>query len=197
MPRPLMFSMKYLEELLNGSKRATVRAGNVKYRPGDIVLVHCGGLVLGRARITRVERKELIDLSEEDARKDGFSSLQELLKALKQHYPNLKRDTPLTILEFQWVERFEAPLSDGEYSWCYSEGPLEVARLALEKLDDLSFEERAVLEAFVKAGSVRGAARKLGSLSNRALVRGALKRVAERLASLGLINVRDKELQAK
>jgi len=192
-----MFSRKYLEELLNGSKLATVRAGNVKYRPGDIVLVHCGGLVLGRAKIARVERKKLIDLSEEDARKDGFSSLQELLKALRQHYPNLKRDTPLTILEFQWVERFEEPLSDGEYSWCYSEGPLEVAKLALEKLNDLSFEERAVLEAFVKAGSVRGAARKLGSLSNRALVRGVLKRVAERLASLGLIGVRDRELQSK
>jgi len=192
-----MFSRKYLEELLNGSKLATVRAGNVKYRPGDIVLVHCGGLVLGRAKITRVERKKLIDLSEEDARKDGFSSLQELLKALKQHYPNLKRDTPLTILEFQWVERFEVPLSDGEYSWCYSKEPLEVAKLALEKLDELSFEERAVLEAFVKAGSVRGAARKLGSLSNRALVRGVLKRVAERLASLGLIGVRDRELQLK
>jgi len=197
MPRPLMFSRKYLEELLNGSKLATVRAGNVKYRPGDIVLVHCGGLVLGRAKITRVERKKLIDLSEEDARKDGFSSLQELLKALKQHYPNLKRDTPLIILEFQWVERFEVPLSDGEYSWCYSKEPLEVAKLALEKLDELSFEERAVLEAFVKAGSVRGAARKLGSLSNRALVRGVLKRVAERLASLGLIGVRDRELQLK
>jgi hypothetical protein len=192
-----MFSRKYLEELLNGSKLATVRVGNVKYRPGDIVLVHCGGLVLGRAKIARVERKKLIDLSEEDARKDGFSSLQELLKALRQHYPNLKRDTPLTILEFQWVERFEEPLSDGEYSWCYSEGPLEVAKLALEKLNDLSFEERAVLEAFVKAGSVRGAARKLGSLSNRALVRGVLKRVAERLASLGLIGVRDRELQSK
>jgi hypothetical protein len=192
-----MFSRKYLEELLNGSKLATVRAGNVKYRPGDIVLVHCGGLVLGRAKITRVERKKLIDLSEEDARKDGFSSLQELLKALRQHYPNLKRDTPLTILEFQWVERFEVLLSDGEYSWCYSEGPLEVAKLALEKLNDLSFEERAALEAFVKTGSVRGAARKLGGLSNRALVRGVLKRVAERLVSSGLIGVRNRELQAK
>lgn len=193
----MMFSRKYLERLLDGSKLTTIRAGNVRYRPGDVLIVHCGGLVLGRAKILRVERKKLIDLSEEDARKDGFGSLRELLQALKQHYPNLKRDTPLTILEFEWVERFETPLSDGEHNWCYSEGPLEVAKLALEKLDDLSFEERMVLEAFVKTGSVRGAARKLGGLSTRPLVRGVLKRVAERLASLGLISVHDRKRHAR
>jgi hypothetical protein len=191
MPRPLMFSKKYLNELLSGSKLTTIRAGNVRYRPGDIVLVYCGGLVLGRARILRVERKKLIDLTEEDARRDGFSSLQELLKALKQHYPNIRRDTPLTLIEFEWVERFETPLSDTEYSWNYDREPLEVAKLALEKLNDLSFEERIVLETFVKTGSIRKAARKLGGLSTRPLVRGVLKRAAERLASMGLIGLRN------
>ena len=191
MPRPLMFSKKYLKELLSGSKLTTIRAGNVRYRPGDIVLVYCGGLVLGRARILRVERKKLIDLTKEDARRDGFSSMQELLKALKQHYPNIRRDTPLTLIEFEWVERFETPLSDTEYSWNYDRGPLEVAKLALEKLNDLSFEERIVLETFVKTGSIRKAARKLGGLSTRPLVRGVLKRAAERLASMGLIGLRN------
>jgi len=188
-----MFSKKYLNDLLSGSKLATIRAGNVKYKPGDVVLVYCGGLVLGRAKILRVERRKLIDLTEEDARRDGFSSLRELLKALKQHYPNIKRDTPLTVIEFEWVEKFETPLSDTEYSWNYDMEPLEVAKLALEKLNDLSFEERAILETFVKAGSVRRAARKLGGLSTRPLVRGVLRRAAERLVSMGLIGVRKPE----
>ncbi len=186
----MMFSKKYLKELLSGSKLTTIRAGNIKYKPGDVVLVYCGGLVLGRARILRVERRKLIDLTEEDARRDGFSSLHELLKALKQHYPNIRRDTPLVLIEFEWVEKFETPLSDADYSWNYDKDPLEVAKLALEKLDDLSFEERVVLETFVKAGSIRKAARKLGGLSTRSLVRGVLRRVAERLASMGLIGVR-------
>lgn len=191
MPRPLLFSRRYLQDLISGSKQATIRLGNLKYRPGDVVLVYCGGLVLGRVRITQVERKKLIDLTEEDARKDGFYSLQELLKALRQHYPNIRANTPLTLLEFEWVEKFEVPLSDGEFSWRYRESPLEVAKLALERLDDLSPEERMVLEFFIETGSVRGAARKLGSLSTRPLVRGVLRRVAERLASLGLISVRE------
>ncbi|MEM1793166.1 MAG: hypothetical protein QXE92_02875 [Thermofilaceae archaeon] len=62
-----------------------------------------------------------------------------------------------------------------------------MAEQALEKLDDLSEEEKSVLKAFLSAGSVRGAARKLGGLAERPLVRGVLRRVAERLAERGLI----------
>ncbi|RLF05237.1 MAG: ASCH domain-containing protein [Thermoprotei archaeon] len=190
MPRPLMFSRKYLAELLRGSKTCTIRLGNIKYRVGDTVLVYCGGLVLGRVRITGIERKKLIDLTEEDAKLDGFSSLYELLKALRQHYPNIRANTPVTVIRFEWIEKFDAPLSDSEYSWRYEETPVEVARLALEKLNDLSWEERTVLEVFVKSGSVRAAARKLGGLSLRPLVRGVLRRAAEKLAERGLIKRR-------
>lgn len=185
-----MFSKKYLEDLLKGTKLSTVRLGNVKYRVGDEVLVYCGGLVLGRARITGVKRKRFIDLTEEDAVMDGFPSLRDLLKALKQHYPNLKANTPLTVIRFEWIEKFDAPLSDTEYSWRYELPPIEVARLALEKLNSLSLDERIVLEALVEGGSVRAAARKLGGLSLRPLVRGVLRHAAEKLVEKGLLRYR-------
>ncbi|MEM3936606.1 MAG: ASCH domain-containing protein [Thermofilaceae archaeon] len=187
MPRPLLFSKKYLQDLLSGRKTATIRLGSVRYRPGDVTLVHCGGLVLGRVRIKSVERKKLIDLTEEDARIDGFESLRDLLVAIRQHYPNIRANTPLTVLRFEWVEKFENPCSDASFAWNYDKSPEEVAKQALEKLDDLSEEEKTVLKVFLSAGSVRGAARKLGGLSARPLVRGVLKRVAERLAERGLI----------
>jgi len=186
MPRPLMFSKKYLEDLISGRKLTTIRLGNLRYRPGDVVLLYCGGLVLGRVRITHVERKKLIDLTEEDARADGFPNLRELLKALRQHYPSIRANTPLTLLRFEWVEKFE-PVSDAQFGWPYDRDPLEVARLALEHLKDLCEEEKTVLKVYQSAGSIRKAAIKLGSLSTRPLVRGVLRRVAERLAEAGLI----------
>ena len=186
MPRPLMFSKKYMQDLLEGRKLATVRLGRVRYRVGDVVLAYCGGLVLGRVRITGVKYKKLIDLTEEDARRDGFANLRDLLKALRQHYPNVRANTPITVITFEWVEKFDVPLSDTEYSWGYDKSPQEVARLALEKLK-LSPEERVILEVFLKSGSVRAAARKLGGLSQRPLVRGVLRHVAEKLVEKGLI----------
>ncbi len=191
MPRPLMFAKRYFDDLVSGRKLATVRAGRARYKPGDVVLVHCGGYVLGRVRIVSVEKKKVVDLTEEDARLDGFSSLRDLLAALKQHYPAIRANTPLTILRFEWVERFETPVSSDEYGWRYEQSPQEVAELALRELSDLSEEEKLVLGAYLRTGSIRKAAARLGGLSARPIVRGVLRRAAERLAELGLVRRKD------
>jgi len=191
MARPLMFSKKYLDKLLQGSKLATIRVGKVGYREGDVVLVYCGGLLLGRARIVRVARKALKDLDEGDAIKDGFSSVDELLRALRSHYSRLGKNTPLTLLEFEWVERFDNPPSDTSLGWPYSVTPVEAARLALENVD-LTDEEAEILKTVVELGSIRRAARRMGGAAMRRVVRGVLRRAAEALYRRGLIGVRDR-----
>lgn len=190
MPRPLLFSKKYLENLLSGKKLSTVRVGYKKYRPGDIVLVLCGGFVLGRVKIVRVECKRFIDLTEEDARRDGFNSLHELRRALMQHYPRVRANTIFTIIYFEWMEKYVNLKSVKEYNWSYSKNPLEVAKISLESLHDLDQGEKEVLEAYLKAGSIRGAAKILGGLSARTVVRSVLRNAAERLVELKLLERR-------
>lgn len=187
MPRPLMFSKKYFRDLLEGRKTGTIRVGSARYRVGDEVLVYCGGFVLGKVRITGVTRKKVVDLTEEDALRDGFDSYGDLIRALRQHYPNLKPDTPLTVLTFEWVEKADQLCTDTEYSWKYDKSPAEVASLAIANLK-LEPEELKILETFLECGSIRAAARKLGGLSRRALIRAVLRSVAEKLVKKGLVN---------
>ncbi|MCS7105405.1 MAG: ASCH domain-containing protein [Thermofilaceae archaeon] len=191
MPRPLLFSKKYLENLLNGKKLSTVRVGYTKYKPGDIVLVFCGGLVLGRVKVVKVERKKFVDFTEEDARRDGFNSLHEFRKALMQHYPHVRASTLFTVLHFEWMEKYSNLKSVKDFNWNYTKNPLEVARISLENLHDLNQEEREILEAYLKAGSVRGAAKILGGLSARMVVRSVLRNAAERLVELKLLERRN------
>lgn len=90
---PASVLKKYLNDLLSGKKTPTIRLGNVKYRPGDVTLVHCGGLVLGRMRITPSSVRGSLILHRR-ARVDGFDNLRELPVALRQRYPNQGQHTP-------------------------------------------------------------------------------------------------------
>lgn len=160
---------------------------NAKYRVGDEVLVCCGGFVLGKVRVIEVMRKKLIDLTKEDALRDGFDSYEALVKALRQHYPNIRSNTLLTIIAFEWIEKADQPCTETEYSWNYDKSPVEVASLAITNLK-LEPEELKVLKVLLECGSIRAAARKLGSSYRRATVRAVLKNAAEKLVRKGLVN---------
>lgn len=186
MAKHLMFSREYWDALVSGAKRATIRVGDTGLKAGDEVFVHCGGYLLGKVRIVGVSRKRVKDLTEEDARKDGFASLEELLGALKRHYPRMGKRTVVSVVEFEWIER-RTPVSSERFAWCYELSPAEVARLALERCGDLSEDEKRVLRLVAELGSIRKAAIRLGGLSARPVVRGILREIARRLEEKGLI----------
>ncbi|WP_048151437.1 ASCH domain-containing protein [Palaeococcus ferrophilus] len=181
--RHLKFDGRYREAILSGRKRATVRAGKVNLREGDEVFIHAGGYVLGRARIRRVERKSIEELTEEDAIKDGFSSREELLRALREHYPNLRGE--VTVVEFELVER-SRPVLSSELPY-EGNSPLEIARMALKHLD-LDQEDERLIRLFLKEGSLRKAAYKLGGMNRRYLIRDALRRAYKELKEKGLMD---------
>lgn len=186
----LMFSRKYLDLLLSDKKHVTIRAKNPGVKPGDKVLVHCGGLVLGLAVIKSVRRKKVKDLGEEEALMDGFSDRKELVATLKKHYPWLGENSLVYIVEFEWHRRFDTPISDQDYSWKYRETPQEVASLALKHLLDLDEYEREILRLVAKEGSIRKAAIKMGGLKNRIFIRGVLRKVALRLEERGILSTK-------
>ncbi len=184
----LMFSRLYLDKLLRGEKKITIRATKPNLKRGDVALVHSMGLILGKVRILGVTAKRLRDISEKEAREDGFSSVEELRNALRKHYPRLRDDSFVYVVRFEWLERFDPPLGERDYAWPYSSSPHEVAQLALSTGIPLSDEEREVLQALAAEGSIRRAAVKLGGLSLRPLVRAVLHKVAGELERRGLLS---------
>ncbi|RLE63868.1 MAG: ASCH domain-containing protein [Thermoprotei archaeon] len=181
-----MFSKKYWDLLISGRKKATIRIGDLGLKPGDEAFVHCGGYVLGRVKIEKVVRKRLRELTDEDARKDGFKDKDALIKALKKHYPNIGAKTVLTIIEFEWIDKTE-PVFSEKFAWKYELKPSEVAKLALEKCEELDDSEKAVLKLLVKYGSIRKTAIKLGGLTARPVVRNIVRKAALLLEKKGLI----------
>ncbi|NJE29651.1 ASCH domain-containing protein [Thermococcus sp. 18S1] len=184
--RHLEFDGRYAEAILSGKKRATVRLGRKpNLEPGDEVLLHSGGYAIGKAVIERVESKTVGELTDEDAFLDGFSSREELIRALKSHYKYVNDDSIAHVIVFRLVERFEKPVMSSDYAY---EGnlPLEIAEKALEHLD-LSDEDRKLLELFLQAGSLRKAAHRLGGMNKRYLIRDALRRAYRELKMKGIM----------
>ncbi|ASI99651.1 ASCH domain-containing protein [Thermococcus celer] len=184
--RHLEFDGRYAEAILRGKKRATVRLGRrPNLNPGDTVLIHAGGYALGRAVVEKVEDKRVGELTDEDAILDGFPSREELINALKSHYRYVNDDSPAHVIVFRLVERFDKPVMSSDYAY---EGnlPLEIAEKALRYLD-LPGEDRKLIELFLKTGSLRKAARRLGGLDRRYLIRDALRRAYEELKRRGIM----------
>ena len=145
-------------------------------------------MVLGIAVVKSVRRKRVKDLSDDDALRDGFSNRGELIRALRKHYPWLNENSVVYLVEFEWLRRFDSPISDNDFSWRFRESPKEVAALALENLEDLEEYEREILRLVVEEGSIRRAAIKMGGLKNRVFVRGVLRKAALKLEQMGLVS---------
>lgn len=60
-----------------------------------------GEVVTIPAQVTTVTSTQRSELSEKQARNDGFGSLSELQKALDTHYPGLSDDDEVDVVEFK------------------------------------------------------------------------------------------------
>ncbi len=174
----LEFTRNYEKLLLSGKKRATIRKWT-NLKAGDEVFVHCGGKIIGKAKITSVRKKSIHELTEEDAKLDGFESKEALIEELKK----LGYGGSVYVIEFE----FKPTESVNPHSMYYGDADLEeIARKALQHLD-LSERDREVLKLFLKAGSIRKAAAKLGGWRKRGEVRAVLRKCYDRLRDMGLV----------
>ncbi len=98
------FDRKYKKKILKGEKVTTIRLGKRKFSEGQEVVLSVEDKPFAKATVKRVEYKKLSELSEEDAKKDGFHSKKKLLKVLKQYYPKIREDSEITVIEFENVE---------------------------------------------------------------------------------------------
>lgn len=99
----LCIKKKYLKLILSGEKTTTIRRGIIKPKHKRVYL-HSGGKIVGELEIKSVRYLTVGDLTEKDARRDGFKDKEELLNGLRKFYPDLNEDDYITILEFKLVK---------------------------------------------------------------------------------------------
>lgn len=101
-PQRLYMWEGYEQLIRSGAKRQTIRVDD-PFRPGDASIVFekgSGEVVTLPAVIDSVETTTRAALSDEDARRDGFTDLDQLDAALEQHYPGLEAGDPVDIVSF-------------------------------------------------------------------------------------------------
>jgi hypothetical protein len=83
-----------------GKKKCTVRLGNASV--GDSEIEMSDGRTSVRVRITNVDNTRTFnELTDEDARAEGFSSREELLFDLRKYYPQVTPNDQVTVISFQ------------------------------------------------------------------------------------------------
>lgn len=187
--RHLMVKGEYAEKILEGAKTTTIRLGRVRTRYDEII-IHSGGRPIAKAVITSVRYKRVRDLTDEDARKDGFGSREELIEALRKAYGDVGPDSMVTIIEFRVSKRFDELETENPYMGL---DPADLARLALRYLRGLGEEERRVLMDLTRTNSIRATSIRLyGSLGKRWVVRRILRRALRALREKGILGKRAK-----
>ncbi len=168
------FKKKYKRKLLSGKKNCTIRK-RCYVSEGDEVFVHCGGKIIGKAKITRVEERKLEELDDEIAREEGFRSREELINEVRKIYGDCEK---VYVIRFEF-KPLDRPINPEELY--YKQRDLkEIAERALKELE-LSEEEKRILELFLECGSVKKAAMKLGGIWERKRVRNVLRVCSKRL----------------
>ncbi len=183
---------EFREEILKGEKTITIRLPRKKFRVGETVRIDCGDKILGKAVIRKIYRKKIKELTEEEIRKDGLKSRNELIKKLRKLYgKKIGPDTEVEVIEFELKEILEEDF----YSFHYGDLNItEIARKGLE-MEGLSEEEKEILRDLIKEKSIRKVAlKRFGSLNKRWIIRKILRKVVKRLGrdEGGDISGRDK-----
>ncbi len=189
--RHIMVKGRYIRDIVEGRKTATIRKGIVKPKYREMI-VHGGGRPIAKISIERVYHKKVKELTDQDALKDGFSSREELIEELKKVYPDITEDDWVTIIEFKVIQRLDHLEPEDPYMGLE---PIDIARIALRYLaDELDEHEHEILLDLTRTGSIRATAIRLfGNLNKRYIVRKTLKKALNMLIEKGILRKRDKK----
>lgn len=95
---------RYLTLMRSGRKTSTIRVwAECRVASGEAV-TFTNYRESVRTRCMGVDRRAVRELTDRDARADGFDSLSELLAALTHHYPTLEPTTRVWVVRFALVD---------------------------------------------------------------------------------------------
>lgn len=141
----MLIDSSYKSRILRGEKVTTIRYGDYEARPGSEVylVIRPSDTAVAKVRITGVERKKVRELTNNDAKLDGFSDVKELLRELNRIYGELHGDDEVTVIGFEVVRRFEDGIPLKWLKGLNYREPEEVARLYLENQERLNLSREA------------------------------------------------------
>jgi hypothetical protein len=185
--RHIMMKREYAELVLSEAKTATIRLGVVRSKRKQ-VLLHSSGKVLAELEITGVEVKRVRDLTDEDAKQDGFQDRRQLIEHLERIYGRrLREDEKVTMIRFRVARRIEGSEAE-EGSKYLGLKPVDVASIALRYGVRLSPRDMVVIKKVAETGSIRKAASVLfGDPTRRKAIRAALDKALRKLIEAGVI----------
>lgn len=101
----LSFNDKFVPLILNGTKTSTWRRGNKtqKYKLNDIINLTSSDIPFGTARVVQVLVTSCNHITKQDAISDGFESITNMLDTLRDIYPDLQDNEPMTIIHFNVI----------------------------------------------------------------------------------------------
>ena len=86
-----------------GQKKCTVQMGTVSVASDEILMTD--GISQMAVRITKIDsNRRFRELTDQDARDEGFSTREELMKDLKHYYPRARDEHPVTLIYFEKLE---------------------------------------------------------------------------------------------
>ncbi|NAZ27462.1 MAG: ASCH domain-containing protein [Thermogladius sp.] len=173
--RHILFKEEYAARLIEGSKTTTIRRGIVKPRYREVIL-HAGSRPIAVARVEYVYYKRLREISDDEAKRDGFENKAELVKTLKRIYPGMREDEYVTIIGLRVVKRVDTVNLNKPFGGL---NPVELARIGLRYLSRelTDFESRLLLE-LTRTGDIDlTVERALGDPGKRDLLVDLLNRV--------------------
>ncbi len=104
----LRFKPEYLQRVLRGEKRVTIRLGIVRPRFGELLIV-CNNLVYGIAEVESIDIRRIEEIPKEILHEEGFRNIRDLINELRKLYPEIKDTTYVTIIRFRVKEVFDKP----------------------------------------------------------------------------------------
>ncbi len=136
----MLIDSSYKSKILSGDKVTTIRYGDYEAKPGSEIylVIRPSDTAIAKARITRVGRKRVRELTNEDAKLDGFSDVRELLCELSKIYGELYGDDEVTVIGFEVVKRFDDGIPLRWLKGLNYREPAEIARLYLENQEKLN-----------------------------------------------------------
>lgn len=169
-----MMKKRYADKLLSGEKTVTIRLGIVKPKYRELI-VHAGGRPVAKVYVDKVTYKRVYELTLNEALKEGFCSVEELLNELRKVYGNLPADAWVTVMELKLLQRLDSTVLADPY---LGFKPTDIARIALRYIkDELSDDEVKILVELTKNPSIRAVALKLyGDYGGRKHIRRILKK---------------------
>lgn len=158
----MLVDSAYKTKILKGKKSTTIRYGSYEAKPGReiYIVVRPSDTAIAKVRIKGVSKKKVKELTDEDARKDGFGNVRELLKTLKGIYGELDVEDEVNIIEFELIKPVDNIPLKLLKGLNYRE-PGEIAALYIERGIGFSREIDSIMEHIHREG-IKSALKRYG-----------------------------------